>query len=57
MQELGSAGEEIMALLDEVKEAVKKPKDFDDHEHQIEYVESTLVYIQQQLSNLKQKQL
>lgn len=57
LQQLGTSGDELIYLLKEIGDAVSNPKDFDDHAHQIEYVQDTIQMIQRQLTNLKSKQL
>lgn len=57
---LGSTGEEINDLLDELLDAALQSKtnehyEFEDLEHQQEYLEDTINMIKLQLTNLKQK--
>ena len=55
LQELGQTGEDILYLLDEVRDAVNQRGDFDDHDHQMEYVDTTISMIQDELTKLTQK--
>ena len=52
---LGQTGTDIQELLDEVRDAVNQRGDFDDHEHQMEYVDSTIMMIQDKLTKLQEK--
>ena len=52
---LGQTGTDIQVLLDEVRDAVNQRGDFDDHEHQMEYVDSTIMMIQDKLTKLQER--
>ncbi len=52
---LGSTGEEIDYLLSEIIEAIETPQDFDDKEHQLEYIGTTIDMIKLQLTKLQEK--
>ena len=59
--ELGQTGEDIIELLDDVRDAVNQPEDFNDdqgefdHDHQMEYVDTTISMIENLLTKLKSK--
>lgn len=53
--ELGQVGQDINELLNELKQAVKSPEDFDNHDHQMEYTNDTIIMIQNELTKLKLK--
>ena len=55
LQNLGQTGDDILELLIELKDAVKDRDDFDDHDHQMEYVDTTVGMIERLLTNLTQK--
>ena len=54
-QDLGYAGEEIISLLNELRESAEKPEDFDDKDHQMEYIDDTISMIKTQLTKLQEK--
>ena len=56
LQNLGQTGDDILELLLELKDAVKDRDGFDDHSHQMEYVDDTVGMIERLLTNLTQKQ-
>lgn len=53
--ELGEAGNEIDYLLNEIKDAIHSPQDFEDTTAQTEYIEDTISMIKEQLTKLKAK--
>ena len=55
LQNLGQTGDDILELLIELKDAVKDRDGFDDHDHQMEYVDTTVGMIERLLTNLTQK--
>ena len=55
LQQLGQSGDDILELLIELKDAVKDRDSFDDHDHQMEYVDTTVGMIERLLTNLTQK--
>ena len=55
LQQLGQTGDDILELLIELKDAVKDRDGFDDQDHQMEYVDTTVGMIERLLTNLTQK--
>lgn len=61
LQELGSAGNEILTHLNEIRTIVDKNElygyEYESKQERVEAVDETISMIQQQLTNLKSKQL
>ena len=53
--ELGDTGTEIDYLLNEIKDAIHSPQDFEDTEAQTEYIEDTISMIKTELTKLQEK--
>lgn len=53
--ELGETGTEIDYLLNEIKDAIHSPEDFEDTTAQAEYIEDTISMIKTELTKLKEK--
>ena len=52
-QKLGIVGEDIIVLLNEIKDAVKDREDFEDQDHQLEYVEESCNQVKELLTRLR----
>ncbi len=52
---LGQAGDAIHQLLTELRDSANTPEDFDDKDHQMEYIDDTISMIKTELTKLKQK--
>ncbi len=53
--ELGETGDAIRALLTELRDSANTPEDFDDKDHQMEYIDDTISMIKTELTKLKQE--
>lgn len=53
--QLGQTGDAIQEYLDEIRDAVNNPDQFDDKDHQLEYVDLTITMIKKQLTYLTEK--
>ena len=52
--QLGNCGDEIIYLLNEIKDAVTSD-DFDDENHRLEYIDDSIYMIKNELTKLKLK--
>lgn len=52
--QLGNCGDEIIYLLNEIKDSVTSD-DFDDENHRIEYIDDSIYMIKNELTKLKLK--
>jgi len=50
--QLGDCGDEIISLLNEIKDSVTSD-DFDDENHRIEYIDDSIYMIKNELTKLK----
>jgi len=52
--QLGNCGDEIIYLLNEIKDSVTS-NDFDDENHRLEYIDDSIYMIKNELTKLKLK--
>lgn len=52
--QLGNCGDEIVYLLNEIKDSVTSD-DFDDENHRLEYIDDSIYMIKNELTKLKLK--
>tara|TARA_R100001463_G_scaffold14048_3_gene37231 strand:+ start:52 stop:231 length:180 start_codon:yes stop_codon:yes gene_type:complete len=52
--QLGNCGDEIIYLLNEIKDSVTSD-DFDDENHRLEYIDDSIYMIKNELTKLKLK--